>query len=328
MSYRAEILPRLARYLAHACLLSLAACQDRPADYYSGYVEADYVRLASPLAGTLAHSYVARGAQVAAGAPAFVLEQDSERAARLEAEARLGRAQAALADLEKGKRAPELAVVQAQLAQAQAALALSRAALAREVRLQQSGFVSPARLDEMRAAARRDDERVRELRAQLTVARLGARRDALQAAREDVRAAQAQLDQANWKLAQKTVKVPVGASVADVLYREGELVPAGAPVVSLLAPGYLRARFFVPERQLGAIKLGEEMRLQCDGCPGPVAARVSYIAREAEYTAPLIYSQESRASLVFLIEATPYGPGADALHPGQPLEVRPVLERR
>ncbi|HZX25669.1 MAG TPA: HlyD family efflux transporter periplasmic adaptor subunit [Telluria sp.] len=315
-------------YLAHVCLLALAGCQDRPADYYPGYVEADYVRLASPLAGTLAHSYVARGVRVEAGASAFVLEQDNERAARLEAEARLARAQAALADLEKGKRPPELAVVQAQLAQAQAALALSRAALERDVRLQKSGFVSPARLDELRAAARRDDERVRELQAQLTVARLGARLDAVQAARADVGAAQAQLDQANWKLAQKTVKIPLGATVADVLYREGELVPAGAPVVSLLAPGYLRARFFVPERRLGAIKLGQEMRLQCDGCAGPVAARVSYIAREAEYTAPLIYSQESRANLVFLIEATPYGPGADALHPGQPLEVRPAQERQ
>jgi HlyD family secretion protein len=313
----------LLRWLRHALLAAgLAGCGDKPADYFPGYAEADYVRLASPLAGTLARLYVQRGDQVGRDAPAFVLEQDSERAARAEARHRAGRARAVLADLEKGRRPDELEAVREQLAQAQATLRLSQAELARASALEQARFVAQARLDEARAAVRRDDARVRELQAQLRVARLAARPDQLAAARQDVGAAEAALARADWALAQKSLKAPLDATVADVLYREGEMVPAGMPVVSLLAPQYVRARFFVPEAQLAQVALGQRVLLACDGCGAALPATVSFIAREAEYTAPLIYSKENRATLVFMVEARPAPDAARRLHPGQPLEVR------
>lgn len=308
--------------LAVLCAALLAGCSDQAPDYFPGYVEADYLRLASPIAGTLAKLHVRRGDQVARAAPLFVLEQDSERAAREEAQARVQRAEATLADLLKGRRPDELAVIDQQLAQAQAAQALSQAELARQSKLLAAQFIAPARIDEARAAVQRDQAHVRELQAQRKVAALGGRADLLAAARQDIEAARAQLTQADWRLVQKTVKAPLAADVADVLFREGELVPAGTPVISLLAPQHLRARFFVPQAQLGALKLGQKVTLSCDGCKGPVSAAVSFIAREAEYTAPLIYSKENRATLVFMIEATPAPEAAAALHPGQPLEVR------
>lgn len=313
----------LSRFLLYTALVAATSgCSDKPADFYSGYVEADYVRLSSPVGGTLARLFVARGDTLARGAPAFVLEQDSERAARQEAQSRLQRAQAFFANLKKGKRPDELAIVQAQLGQAHSALALSQAELARETVLSAARFVSPARLDQVRTELERNQAQVRELQAQLRVARLGARSDELAAAEQDILAAQAQLAQADWKLAQKTVHAPLDAQVADVLYREGELVAAGAPALSLLAPEYVRARFFVPQAQLGALRLGQHVTLACDGCPAPIAAKVSFIAREAEYTSPLIYSKENRAALVFMVEARPAIEAARSLHPGQPLEVR------
>jgi HlyD family secretion protein len=314
---------KMIRRLAQALLaLGLAGCGDKPADYFPGYAEADYVRLASPIAGTLARLYVERGDQVQPGTPAFVLEQDNERAAREEARHRLDRARAVLADLEKGRRPDELDAARAQLAQAGATLQLSQAELARARRLQQAGFVSQSVFDTARAALDRDSERLRELQAQLRVARLAARPDQLAAARQDVSAAEAALAQADWALAQKSLKAPVAASVADVLYREGELVAAGMPVVSLLAPAYVRARFFVPERQLAQLRLGQPVTLSCDGCGAALPATISFIARDAEYTSPLIYSKENRATLVFMAEARPAPAAAARLHPGQPLEVR------
>jgi len=312
------------RRVAPCVLLAtlLAGCGAKQADFFPGYAEADYVRLASPFAGTLARLYVERGDRVARDAPAFVLEQDSERAARAEAQHRLERAQAVLADLEKGRRPDELAAVRAEQAQAEAALKLSQASLARAAALQAAHFVAQSQLDEARAAVRRDAARVRELEAQLRVAKLAARPDQLAAAQQDVRAAEAQLAQADWALSKKSLKAPLDATVADVLYREGELVPAGMPVVSLLAPQYVRARFFVPEARLGALRLGQRVTLSCDGCGAPMPAAISFIAREAEYTAPLIYSKETRATLVFMVEARPALDAARALHPGQPLEVR------
>ena len=300
----------------------LAACNAKPADTFPGYAEAEYVRLAAPISGTLSKLHLNRGDQAPAAAAAFVLEQESERAARQEAAYRVARAQDQLANLRQGKRPDELAAIRAQLAQAQAALALSAAELARNSKLVAQQFLSPASLDQARAAVARDQGRVNELNAQLRQAMQGARSQEISAAEQEVRAAQAQLEQAGWRVEQKTQRTPVAGEVVDVLFREGEWVPAGAAVLTLLPPANIKARFFLPQTQLGAIAIGQDVRLQCDGCGTPIPAKISFIAREAEYTSPIIYSKENRASLVFMIEARPSLQDAARLHPGQPLEVQ------
>ncbi|HYD81036.1 MAG TPA: HlyD family efflux transporter periplasmic adaptor subunit [Paucimonas sp.] len=305
------------------CALALSGCAERDRDVFPGYAEADYVRLASPIGGTLAKLHLRRGDKVTRNAPAFALEQENERAARMEAAARVERAQAVLANLKKGRRPDEIATLLAQADQARAALRLSTADFARRKQLVATGFVSHARLDEARGAVERDQARLKEAQAQLRLARQGARGDEIRAAERDLDAAQAQLAQADWRLEQKTLRAPAAAEVVDVLYREGELVQAGMPVVTLLPPENIKARFFVPEPLLGTLRLGQEVSLRCDGCGNPIPAKISYIAPNAEYTSPLIYSKENRSTLVFMIEARPALSDAPRLHPGQPLEIRP-----
>lgn len=305
-----------------AAALLLAACAEPANDFYPGYAEAEYVRLTTPIAGTLVKLHVQRGDKVKADAPAFVLEQENERAARAEAAARVQRAAAQLANLKKGRRPDELAAIQAQLTQAEAALALSSSNLVRQKKLVADKFIAPANLDEARAALERDQARLNELRAQMRVAKLGARSDEIDAAEQELKSAQALLAQAEWKLAQKTQRMPAGGDVTDVLYREGEFVQAGSPVVSLLPPQNVKLRFFVPEPALSALRYGQEVSVRCDGCKAAIAAKISYISNAPEYTAPLIYSKENRAALVFMIEARPAPEQAQALHPGQPVEIR------
>lgn len=291
-------------------------------DYFPGYAEAEYVRLATPIAGTLTKLHVRRGDRVEQDAPAFVLEQESERAQREEAAARVQRAQAQVADLQKGKRPDEIAAMRAQVKQAEAAFALSSANLARQRKLVADKFISPAAIDQALTAYERDRARTAELRAQLRTAELGARQDEIDAAQQELKAAQAQLAQAEWRLAQKTQRIPVKGEIADVLYREGEFVQAGSPVVSMLPPQNIKLRFFVPESLLASLRLGQEVQAHCDGCPSAIAARINYLSSAPEYTSPLIYSKENRASLVFMIEARPAPEQAALLHPGQPIEIR------
>jgi len=99
-------------------------------------------------------------------------------------------------------------------------------------------------------------------------------------------------------------------------------VAAGSPVVTLLPPERVKARFFVPPAVAGRLALGQPVQLICDGCGAPIPGRVSFIAREAEYTSPLIFSREIRARLVFMIEARPAPADARRLHPGLPVEAR------
>jgi len=301
--------------------LLLAACTQKPADVFPGYAEGDMVRLSAPLSGTLTRLHVQRGDTVAALAPAFVLEQDSERAARQEAAAQVQRAQDQVADLTLGKRPEELAALRAQGAQAQAALSLSTAERARAARLVADNFNSPASLDQAQANVARDQARVNELNAQMRLATQGSRSKEIAAAQQQVKAAQAELAQAEWRVNQKTQRIPIAGDVVDLMYREGEWVPQGGAVLTLLPPANIKARFFVPQAVMGRLALGQRVSLQCDGCAAPINAQVSFIAREAEFTSPIIYSKENRAALVFMVEARPTAEDARRLHPGQPLEV-------
>lgn len=308
--------------LAGAWFAVLTGCGDNGETVYNGYAEGEYVRIASPFAGSLAALNVRRGDTVLAGAPLFALEQENERAARWEAEARVKGAAARLENLRTGKRPAEVETVRNQLVQAQASLKLSAADLKRQQQLVAAKLVSLARLDEARAGYERDRARVAELSAQIEVAKLAARPDEIAAAQAEVTMAREALAQARWKLGQKTLSAPQAALVADTLYRQGEWVPAGMPVVSLLPAENIKVRFFVPEKELGAVRMGQRAELRCDGCQGSMAAQVSFIAPQAEYTPPVIYSKESRAKLVFLVEAWPAPAEAAGLHPGQPVEVR------
>jgi HlyD family secretion protein len=299
----------------------IAACQKNGEPVYPGYAEGEYVRIAAPFAGSLSLLNVKRGEQVATGAALFALEQENEKAARDEAQARVAHAEAQLENLRKGRRPDEVDAVRAQLAQAEAALKLSVADYRRQEQLVARGFISPAQLDGARAAQERDRARVAELGAQIRVAQLAGRSDEIASASADLKAAREQLAQADWKLAQKSQRAPGAALVADTLYTQGEWVQAGMPVVSLLPAGNVKVKFFVPESRLSAITIGQAVQLSCDGC-APLSAQVSFISPQAEYTSPLIYSKENRASLVYLVEARAKSGEMLALHPGQPVEVR------
>ena len=122
-------------------------------------------------------------------------------------------------------------------------------------------------------------------------------------------------------MAQKRQDAPQSGLVFDTLFWEGEWVPSGKPVVALLPPQNIKVRAFVPQTRIGAVKLRQQVRVFVDGVAEPFVGKVSFISPQAEYTPPVIYSQESRAKLVFMIEAT-FDPAVAAqLHPGQPVDV-------
>ena len=79
------------------------------------------------------------------------------------------------------------------------------------------------------------------------------------------------------------------------------MVPPGRAIVSILPPGNMKVRFFVNEAKLPRVALDDTVNIQCDGCPPNLTARVSFIARTAEFTPPVIYSLEERNKLVFMV---------------------------
>jgi HlyD family secretion protein len=305
-----------------AAVAIVAGCAKDAARPLQGYVEGEYVRVASQFAGTLAKLAVARGDQVSAGAQVFALESENEAAARRQAEEQLRAAQARLDNLRTGKRAPEIEAVAEQLRQAQAARDLSAANLRRQQDLFRAGFVSQATLDDARTALKRDDALVNQLKASVeTTKQSTGRPDEIRAAEADVRAARETVAQSQWRLGQRAVASPAAGLVHDTYYVVGDFVPAGSPVAAILPPGNVKARFFVPEPLVGRLKRGDAVTLACDGCGAPIAATIVFISDRVEFTPPVLYSKENRAKLVFLVEAKPALSDATRLKPGQPVDV-------
>jgi len=273
------VLARVNRWLQNRSFLTafafgtifIAGCSPNSSNEFQGYIEGEYVYVASPLGGTLETLAVARGDQVATEQLLFQLERRSEADAARQASN--------------------------NLAQAKANLALSEAQFGRREQLRNDqGVISAEELDQARA-----------------------QRDADQA---QVAAQTAALAKADWSFDQKEQFAPTNAFVQDTLYRAGEWVAAGKPVVQLLPPANLKVRFFVPETALPKIQPGQAVSVSFDGGKHGYSATVNYISTEAEFTPPVIYSQENRAKLVYMIEAKFSPADATDLRPGQPVDVQ------
>jgi HlyD family secretion protein len=305
---------------APACLL--AGCHSDDAPIYQGYVEGEFVYLAAPQAGYLKSLDSPRGTRVSEGQAVFVVAADQEIDALLEAEARADSAREKVENLKEPRRQTEIAALQANLQAAQANLRLAKLRLERQQSLARENFVSPAAIDE--AVGNHDQAlaQVEAARQQLSAYRdtLG-REPEVRSAEAELQAAQAQTAQRRWTVERKTVSAPVAGEINDTWYRPGEWVPAGSPVASLLPDDRRRLRFYVPETDLARIQTGQAVTATCDGCAAPIRAIIDFIAPQAEFTPPVIYSRGSREKLVFRVEAAPAREQAAALRPGLPLDV-------
>jgi HlyD family secretion protein len=303
------------------CVL-LTSCHRSDDRVVQGYVEGEFVYVASPMGGALQTLSVARGAQVRVGAALFNLENGYEKAARDEAERRVAQAQANLDDAKTGQRPTELQTIQAQLDQARAALVLSLKEFERQDALSKSGVASKQDWDRARSARDQDQKRISQLESTLETARLGAREQQIVAAEAALKAQKASLAAAEWTLSQKNQSSPKEGLVFDTLYREGDWVAAGKPVIVLLPPANIKVRVFVPQEKLGLIHQGDSASVSVDGVAEPYEGRITFISPKSEFTPPVIYSQDMREKLVFLVEISFDAKISAKLHPGQPVDAR------
>jgi len=294
---------------------------------YQGYGEGEYVLVAPQIAGTLETLDTERGQTVYKGDLLFTLEHADETAALEQAKAEADHAQSTLADLLKGKRPTEIDTLAAQRDQAGAALKLAAITYARDQQQFRVNAVSQATLDADKATLDQAKGHLAETEADVATGELSTgRTDAIRAAEADIAADTAAVASAQWRLDQKTLTAPSDAFVFDTLYRPGEFIAAGQPVVSLLPAPNIRARFFVPEPQLASVPAGTEVKIHCDGCAELILAHVTYVSPQAEYSPPELYNQDNRARLLYLLEATP-DEKPELLHPGQPVDVMVGIEK-
>ncbi len=199
-----------------------------------------------------------------------------------------------LISLDKTLQTPALQSAQENLNEAQSAQTLAQQTYDRTKNLLKSGTKSRADFDQASST--------------------------LTSAKARVLAAKAALATAQQNMDDREIAAPVTGSIEEIYHRQGERTGPNEPILALLPPANMKVRFFVPETGLSKLKLGEEINVTCDACKQPIAARISFIARNAQYTPPFIYSRDEREKLVYLVEAKPLTPSD--LRPGQPVDVR------
>lgn len=302
-------------------LFIFGGCQKSNTQIYSGYAEAEYVNISSTQSGKLDKLFVRRGDKVSINSNLFALECENEVLALKQVSSDLAAAEATLKDYQKGSRPEEIKVIEAQLAQATANADNADNQWKRNKTLYPANAVSKTQLDDSEALAKATSAKVKELQDTLKVAKLSKRLDQITAQKERVEQLRSALKQAQWKVDEKGVKSRYDALVFDTLYREGEFVPTGGIIIRLLPPENIKIRFFVPQSVAESLQIGNTVSIIERSDSKKIAAHVTYISPEAEFTPPIIYSNETKDKLTYMIEAYPQKSVAPLLHPGQPVEV-------
>lgn len=304
------------------CLLALglSGCGEEPPTGLHGYAEGDFLNLAPEVPGRIETLNVSDGDRVEAGTALFGLESSAERQA-VEGARQLADAAAARFDeAAAGGREPEIAAARDALSQARAEQERARENLVRMLALFERGVVPRAQLDDTEAQAATADARVAELRQRLSLVQLPAREQRLRALAAEADATRAEAARLEAILARRTIAAPSTGRVDRMLAFKGEMAGPNLPAVRFLPDGSVHALLFIPEPILAETGVGTRLLVSCDACPPDLSALVTTMSDEAEFTPPVIYSDEVRARLVYRAEAR--FEGEDVPPAGTPLKMR------
>ncbi|MCC7248482.1 MAG: HlyD family efflux transporter periplasmic adaptor subunit [Lysobacter sp.] len=285
-----------------ACVaLLLVGCREDPPQAL-GTLEYDRISLPAPVAERIVKIAVKEGDRVEAGATLLVLETTRTDAQTRASEAEAQRQREALAELEAGTRAEQIAQADAQVA---AADAQARDAQAYEARLRPLGarkLVAAADVDRAVAAARSAEARLRQAREALNEARRGARSERVAQARSAVRAAEAQADAQTATLRKLEIVAPRAGRIDSLPYRLGDQAPIGAPLALMLVGDAPYARVYVPEPLRANVTPGTAARVRVDGRETVYRGRVRSIRSDPSFTPYYALAGKDAARLSYVAE--------------------------
>ena len=303
--------------------LGFARGDDRAALDLSGTVEATEAQLGFQTPGRIASIGVREGDVVRAGAKLASLDRAELLARRAQTEAQLAAAAAVLEELERGARPEELAQARAQLDAAREREADAERDLARTRTLYEGGAVSREAYDKSMTARAVAVSQARQLAERHRLVAVGPRRERIAAQRAQVAQARAAVSAIDASLANSTVAAPFDGVVAVRHREEGEAVPAGSPVISVMNRGDRWVRVYVPETRIGAVRLGMHARITTDTYGGKsYPGEVIVVASQAEFTPKSVQTAEERVKLVYAVKVRITGDSSYDLKPGMPADVR------
>jgi len=284
---------------AGALAAALLGCGgDRQEAAPSGTLEAAELRLSPAVAARVLEVRVEAGQRVAAGDTLLVLDLSLQRLQREQGVAGLATLEARRRRAAEGGRELE------------AARDLARETLDRVAALHAAGSATDQQLDESRALFDQAEARLRgNAREQ----------EALQAERRVLEAGLAVQDRV---LRDAALTAPAAGTVLERVAEPGEWMAPGQPALVLADLSRLELRFYLSERDLSRVKVGQGLRVVADAFPDEsFPAVVSWVSAEAEFTPRNTQTREARAQLVYAVKARVANPEGRLLL-GMPAEAR------
>jgi len=245
----------------------------------NGRIEATQVDVSSKYAGRLEEVTVEEGSTVAKG-------QVIARISSPEYEAQL---RAAQASVESSKNA--LSAAEAEIASRQSALEFAKSDFARGQELMKSGFITKQTFE----------QRKRNLDSSVAaVASFTSQRDQAQS---QIKNSEAEVERIEAIIKDLTLVSPRNGRVQYQLARAGEVVAAGAPIVTILDLTDVYMTIFLPAADAGRVTIGDEARIVLDPVPDRIIpANVSFVAADAQFTPKTVETKDERAKLMFRLK--------------------------
>jgi multidrug resistance efflux pump len=270
---------------------------------FHGTVEVQEVRLGSKIGGRVAEVLIREGDLVQAGQVLVRFDAPELEAQLIQQRSRLAQRETELAKAINGSRPEEIAQARAQVTMQQASLALARGNLQRGERLSPSGAMSKEDVAQRRQAVEVAQANVNYAQAALRLAEIGPRREDIDLARANCEEARGKLREIEANLAEAVILAPEPAVVEVVGVRKGDVVLPNQVIVRVLRADDLWVKVFVPETQLGRVRLGQTVEVSVDGYPGQrFEGNIEKIASESEFTPRNVQSADERRHQVFGIK--------------------------
>ena len=246
---------------------------------------------------------------------------DAELAAEVRRQqAALRSAQATLRDLEKGARPQEIEDARAAVSSAEATRSMTEREYQRNSELFRQSLIAAQDVDRSRQAYEVAKAQERSARERLGLLLEGSRPDQIDGARWQVTQAESALTQAETRLREAVVVSPIDGVVLRKNLEAGETANPGVAILTLVNPKDVWLRAYVPETEVGRLRIGDRARVRVDAFPDRVfAGRLIEIASEAEFTPRNIQTKKERVNLVFRIKIQIDNPEG-LLKPGLPAD--------
>lgn len=308
------------KYVTLSVCLLLVACSEQTQEKrtYSGYIEGEYSYAITPQDGFIEELLVDEGDKLLASQPIAQLDQSLQALQIKQLSNELKSQSYLVDDMKHGARAEEIAVVNSQMLALQEELKLVEKNITRTKELITKALSSQNELDLLLTKKDVLKRQIQSYHSQIAALKLPARELATLAQSELYLAKQAKLNQQQWLNDQRNIVSPSAGSVSQVFYRQREFVKAGTPILSILLDGIKKVRFTVPQSDLASFQLGETVWVNQDKTENPIKAKISFIAKKAEFTPPVLYGPRVRDKLVFTVEAEMEN---NLLNIGQPVDV-------